>query len=131
MGSDNRTCQDINECEENGISCGTRRMCFNRLGDYTCIDTPCPVSYKADPRTGQCIRECTGSDCVNRPMSVIEYRTLALPKGIKAGEDLIRLMAYTQDGRKHPDTRFYIIKGHGQLKIPFSIRYSQTMASKF
>ena len=107
------------------ISCGNRRMCFNRLGDYTCIDTPCPVSYKADARTGQCIRSCTGEECSTRPMSVIEYRTLALPKGIEAGEDLIRLMAYTQDGRQHPDTRFYIIKGHGHVKIPFSIRYFQ------
>ena len=46
VSSDNRTCEDINECQENNIQCGNRRMCFNRLGDYTCIDTPCPVSYK-------------------------------------------------------------------------------------
>ena len=78
----------------------------------------------ANERSGQCVR-----DGDNRPMSVIEYRTLALPKGIKAGEDLIRLMAYTQDGNKHPDTRFYIIQGRSSTQIPFSIRY--VMRSKF
>ena len=46
----------------------------------------------------------------------------ALPKGIQAGEDLIRLMALTQDGNKHPDTRFFILHGANHSPIPFSIR---------
>ena len=50
----------------------------------------------------------------------------ALPKGIQAGEDLIRLMALTQDGDKHPDTRFFILKAAHQKPIPFSIRYEKS-----
>ena len=53
------------------------RMCFNRLGDFTCIDTPCPVSFKRNEKNGFCVKQCPpGSDCKNRPISAIEYKTI-------------------------------------------------------
>jgi len=123
LNPDGRTCEDINECKEQNFKCGKGRMCFNRLGDFTCIDTPCPVSFKRNEKNGFCVKQCPpGSDCSNRPISAIEYKTIALPKGIQAGEDLIRLMALTQDGNKHPDTRFFILHGANHSPIPFSIR---------
>ena len=52
-------------------------MCFNRLGDFTCIDTPCPVSFKRNEKNGFCVKQCPpGSDCKNRPISAIEYKTI-------------------------------------------------------
>ena len=53
------------------------RMCFNRLGDFTCIDTPCPVSFKRNEKNGFCVKQCPpGSNCSNRPISAIEYKTI-------------------------------------------------------
>lgn len=43
---------DNNECLETGVNCGDQQMCFNTRGDYRCIETPCPMSYKRDPLTG-------------------------------------------------------------------------------
>ena len=52
-------------------------MCFNRLGDFTCIDTPCPVSFKRNEKNGFCVKQCPpGSNCSNRPISAIEYKTI-------------------------------------------------------
>ena len=53
------------------------RMCFNRLGDFTCIDTPCPVSFKRNEKNGFCVKQCPpGSNCSSRPISAIEYKTI-------------------------------------------------------
>ena len=43
---------DIDECKELKIDCGTDKTCFNRRGDFVCLDTPCPEKYKRDPSTG-------------------------------------------------------------------------------
>ena len=42
---------DINECIEYSINCGSDKMCFNTLGEFTCIDVPCPRDYHRDPIT--------------------------------------------------------------------------------
>jgi len=42
---------DINECLEFEIECGTDKMCFNTLGEFSCIDVPCPHKYQRDPIT--------------------------------------------------------------------------------
>uniref|UniRef100_A0A2K6UV43 Hemicentin-2 n=1 Tax=Saimiri boliviensis boliviensis TaxID=39432 RepID=A0A2K6UV43_SAIBB len=44
-----KNCQDINECEEEGIECGPGQMCFNTRGSYQCVDTPCPATYRQGP----------------------------------------------------------------------------------
>ncbi|KAJ8376139.1 hypothetical protein SKAU_G00067190 [Synaphobranchus kaupii] len=116
-----KTCQDVDECLEQNIQCGTNRMCFNMRGSYQCIDTPCPLNYQRDPATGFCLKNCPPNDleCALSPYA-LEYKLLSLPFGIAANQDLIRLVAYTQDGVVHPRTSFLVVDE--DVTLPFAIR---------
>ncbi|MBN3312119.1 HMCN1 protein, partial [Atractosteus spatula] len=116
-----KTCQDIDECLEQNIQCGANRMCFNMRGSYQCIDTPCPPNYQRDPVTGFCLKNCPLNDleCTLSPYA-LEYKLLSLPFGIAANQDLIRLVAYTQDGVVHPRTTFLVVDE--DVTLPFAIR---------
>ncbi|XP_059922302.1 hemicentin-1-like [Gadus macrocephalus] len=116
-----KTCQDIDECLEQNIQCGANRMCFNMRGSYQCIDTPCPPNYQRDPDTGFCLKSCPPNDleCALSPYA-LEYKLLALPRGIGAAQDLIRLVAYTQEGVMHPRTTFLEVEP--APTSPFALR---------
>ncbi|XP_040895666.1 hemicentin-1 [Toxotes jaculatrix] len=116
-----KTCQDIDECVEQNIQCGANRMCFNMRGSYQCIDTPCPPNYQRDPATGFCLKDCPPNDleCTLSPYA-LEYKLLSLPFGIAANQDLIRLVAYTQDGVMHPRTTFLVVDE--DVTLPFALR---------
>ncbi|XP_053542916.1 hemicentin-1 isoform X1 [Ictalurus punctatus] len=116
-----KTCQDIDECLEQNIQCGANRMCFNMRGSYQCIDTPCPPNYQRDPESGFCLKNCPPNDleCALSPYA-LEYKLLSLPFGIAANQDLIRLVAYTQDGVVHPRTSFLMVDEDATL--PFALR---------
>ncbi|XP_022603168.1 hemicentin-1 [Seriola dumerili] len=116
-----KTCQDIDECLEQNIQCGANRMCFNMRGNYQCIDTPCPSNYQRDPATGFCLKNCPPNDleCTLSPYA-LEYKLLSLPFGIAANQDLIRLVAYTQDGVMHPRTTFLVVDE--DVMLPFALR---------
>ncbi|XP_023195302.1 hemicentin-1 [Xiphophorus maculatus] len=116
-----KTCQDIDECLEQNIQCGVNRMCFNTRGSYQCIDTPCPPNYQRDPATGFCLKNCPLNDleCTLSPYA-LEYKLLSLPFGIAANQDLIRLVAYTQDGVMHPRTTFLVVDE--DVTLPFALR---------
>uniref|UniRef100_A0A8C9R6U4 Hemicentin-1 n=1 Tax=Scleropages formosus TaxID=113540 RepID=A0A8C9R6U4_SCLFO len=116
-----KTCQDIDECLEQSIQCGLNRMCFNMRGSYQCIDTPCPPNYQRDPSTGFCLKKCPPNDleCA-LSLFALKYRLLSLPFGIVANQDLIRLVAYTQDGVVHPRTSFLVVDE--DVTLPFAIR---------
>ncbi|GLD73988.1 hemicentin-1, partial [Lates japonicus] len=116
-----KTCQDIDECLEQNIQCGANRMCFNMRGSYQCIDTPCPPNYQRDPATGFCLKNCPPNDleCTLSPYA-LEYKLLSLPFGIAANQDLIRLVAYTQDGVMHPRTTFLVVDE--DITLPFALR---------
>uniref|UniRef100_A0A8K9URK7 Hemicentin-1 n=2 Tax=Oncorhynchus mykiss TaxID=8022 RepID=A0A8K9URK7_ONCMY len=116
-----KTCQDIDECLEQNVQCGTNRMCFNMRGSYQCIDTPCPPNYQRDPATGFCLKKCPPNDleCALSPYA-LEYKLLSLPFGIAANQDLIRLVAYTQDGVVHPRTSFLVVDE--DVTLPFALR---------
>ncbi|XP_028259472.1 hemicentin-1 [Parambassis ranga] len=116
-----KTCQDIDECVEQNIQCGANRMCFNMRGSYQCIDTPCPPNYQRDPATGFCLKDCPPNDleCALSPYA-LEYKLLSLPFGIAANQDLIRLVAYTQDGVMHPRTTFLVVDE--DVTLPFALR---------
>ncbi|XP_069497466.1 hemicentin-1 isoform X2 [Ambystoma mexicanum] len=116
-----KTCQDIDECLEQNIQCGVNRMCFNMRGSYQCIDTPCPPNYQRDPHSGFCLKNCPPNDleCALSPYA-LEYKLLSLPFGIAANQDLIRLVAYTQDGVMHPRTTFLVVDQ--DVTLPFAIR---------
>ncbi|XP_019730955.1 hemicentin-1 isoform X2 [Hippocampus comes] len=116
-----KTCQDIDECLEQDIQCGANRMCFNMRGSYQCIDTPCPPNYQRESSTGFCLKDCPPNDleCALSPYA-LEYKLLSLPFGIAANQDLIRLVAYTQDGVMHPRTTFLVVDE--DVTLPFAIR---------
>ncbi|XP_076872442.1 hemicentin-1 isoform X2 [Brachyhypopomus gauderio] len=116
-----KTCQDVDECLEQNIQCGVNRMCFNTRGSYQCIDTPCPPHYQRDPATGFCLKNCPPNDleCALSPYA-LEYKLLSLPFGIAANQDLIRLVAYTQDGVVHPRTSF--LAADEDATLPFALR---------
>ncbi|XP_044055859.1 hemicentin-1 isoform X2 [Siniperca chuatsi] len=116
-----KTCQDIDECLEQNIQCGANQMCFNMRGSYQCIDTPCPPNFQRDPATGFCLKNCPPNDleCALSPYA-LEYKLLSLPFGIAANQDLIRLVAYTQDGVMHPRTTFLVVDE--DVTLPFALR---------
>ncbi|KAK2908097.1 hemicentin-1 isoform X2 [Channa argus] len=116
-----KTCHDIDECLEQNVQCGANQMCFNMRGSYQCIDTPCPPNYQRDPATGFCLKNCPPNDleCALSPYA-LEYKLLSLPIGIAANQDLIRLVAYTEDGVMHPRTTFLVVDE--DVSLPFALR---------
>ncbi|GFT31287.1 hemicentin-1 [Nephila pilipes] len=124
LGQSGKTCLDIDECLESNIDCGPDRMCFNMRGSYECIETPCPPKYERDLLTGFCKLECEKAGTVCPPNSryaeVLAFKMVALPSGIQAYQDLIRLVAYDQDGVHLPNTVFSIIEN--ETGVPFRIR---------
>ncbi|XP_073903627.1 histidine protein methyltransferase 1 homolog isoform X2 [Castor canadensis] len=116
-----KTCQDIDECLEQNICCGSNRMCFNMKGSYQCIDTPCPPNYQRDPVAGFCLKDCPPHDleCALSPYA-LEYKLVSLPFGIAANQDLIRQVAYTQDGVIYRRTTFLVVDE--EQTVPFALR---------
>ncbi|KAH3792890.1 hypothetical protein DPMN_146391 [Dreissena polymorpha] len=99
-------------------------MCFNTLGEFTCIDVPCPRGYQRDPITNNCVLECIDAEIAcpqsSKFADIIEFRTLALPSGVLAQQDLIRLTAYNQNNEILHRTVFTILEN--DVLIPFQIR---------
>ncbi|XP_052223355.1 hemicentin-1-like [Dreissena polymorpha] len=124
ISKDKRTCEDVNECIEFEINCGREKMCFNTLGEFTCIDVPCPRGYQRDPITNNCVLECIDAEIAcpqsSKFADIIEFRTLALPSGVLAQQDLIRLTAYNQNNEILHRTVFTILEN--DVLIPFQIR---------
>ncbi|XP_047376657.1 hemicentin-1 isoform X4 [Sciurus carolinensis] len=116
-----RPCMDVDECLEQNVQCGPNRMCFNMRGSYQCIDTPCPPNYQRHPVSGFCLKNCPPNDleCALSPYA-LEYKLVSLPFGIAANQDLIRLVAYTQDGVMHPRTTFLMVDE--EQTVPFALR---------
>ncbi|KAG8182020.1 hypothetical protein JTE90_013951 [Oedothorax gibbosus] len=127
LGRNGRTCIDIDECLESNINCGLNRTCFNTRGSYECVETPCPPKYDRDPVTGFCKLECerAGTACPpnSRYSEVLAFKMVALPSGIQAYQDLVRLIAYDQDGVQVPNTIFSIIEN--ETGVPFRIRLEE------
>uniref|UniRef100_A0A8C9N9E0 Hemicentin-1 n=1 Tax=Serinus canaria TaxID=9135 RepID=A0A8C9N9E0_SERCA len=116
-----KTCQDIDECLEENINCGSNQMCFNMRGSYQCIDTPCPPNYQREPHSGFCLKSCPANDLdCDLSTYALEYKLLSLPFGIAAGQDLIRLVAYTHDQVMHPRTTF--LMAEEDPTVPFALR---------
>lgn len=58
-------------------------------------------------------------ECALSPFA-LEYKLVSLPFGIAVNQDLIRLVAYTEDGVMHPRTTFLMV--NEDLTIPFALR---------
>ncbi|KFP01647.1 Hemicentin-1, partial [Calypte anna] len=116
-----KTCQDVDECLEQNINCGPNQMCFNMRGSYQCIDTPCPPNYQREALSGFCLKNCPANDLeCDLSTYALEYKLLSLPFGIAAGQDLIRLVAYTHDQVMHPRTTF--LMAEEDPEVPFALR---------
>ncbi|NXF12445.1 HMCN1 protein, partial [Smithornis capensis] len=116
-----KTCQDIDECLEQNINCGSNQMCFNMRGSYQCIDTPCPPNYQREPLSGFCLKSCRANELeCELSTYALEYKLLSLPSGIAAGQDLIRLVAYTHERVVHPRTTFSMAQE--DPAVPFALR---------
>eukprot|EP00076_Gallus_gallus_P024036 XP_015146072.1 hemicentin-1 isoform X2 [Gallus gallus] len=116
-----KTCQDIDECLKQDTGCGASQMCFNMRGSYQCIETSCPPNYQREPHSGFCLKNCPANDleCALSTYA-LEYKFVSLPFGIAAGQDLIRLVAYTQDQVMHPRTTF--LMADEEPTVPFALR---------
>ncbi|KAL8608110.1 hypothetical protein ACOMHN_016565 [Nucella lapillus] len=116
--ADGYSCTDINECREERMQCGQEQMCFNTRGSYSCIHIPCPTNYIRDPSTNFCVLECVDPKTCppgSKYADVIQFRTVALPGGIPARQDLIRLSAYNQHDQMLPETVFTLLENDPKL----------------
>ncbi|KAL6061907.1 hypothetical protein STEG23_031526, partial [Scotinomys teguina] len=114
-----RNCQDINECEEDGIECGPGQICFNTRGSYQCVDTPCPAAYRQGSSPGTCFRRCS-QDCSASGPSTLQYRLLPLPLGVRAHHDVARLAAFSEAGVPANHTELTVLEP--DPRSPFALR---------
>lgn len=56
-----------------------------------------------------CLKECVGPGCKDKPRYAIEYKTVSLPFGIGANQDLLRLAVYDSSDQLHLNTRYGLI----------------------
>ncbi|KAL3989826.1 Immunoglobulin I-set domain family protein [Acanthocheilonema viteae] len=104
-------CTDINECLYD--PCSENELCFNQLGSYECLATPCPTDYHLEDQ--KCMPNC--KNCSNSP--IIIY-TISVPKSIPPLTPLLRLTAYDHRSKVLHRTRF-IMKSISKFTkhIPF------------
>nr|XP_020731255.1 hemicentin-2-like [Odocoileus virginianus texanus] len=114
-----KNCQDINECEEDGIECGPGQMCFNTRGSYQCVDTPCPATYRQGSSPGTCFRRCS-QDCSSGGPSTLQYKLLPLPLGVRALHDVARLAAFSEAGVPSNRTELSVLEP--DPRSPFALR---------
>lgn len=68
-----------------------------------------------------CLKNCPPNDLeCTLSHYALEYKLLSLPFGIASNQDLIRLVAYTQDGVMHTRTTFSVVDQ--DLTLPFALR---------
>ncbi|XP_075415669.1 hemicentin-2 [Tenrec ecaudatus] len=118
-----KSCQDINECEEEGIECGPSQMCFNTRGSYQCVDTPCPATYRQGSSPGTCFRRCS-QDCSAGGPATLQYRLLPLPLGVRAHHDVARLAAFSEAGVPVNRTELSVLEP--DPRSPFALRPLRT-----
>ncbi|XP_054980117.1 LOW QUALITY PROTEIN: hemicentin-2 [Sorex araneus] len=114
-----KNCQDINECEEDGIDCAPGQMCFNTRGSYQCVDTPCPATYRQGSSPGTCYRRCS-RDCRAGGPSTLQYKLLPLPLGVRAHHDVARLAAFSEAGAAANRTELSVLEPDPHS--PFALR---------
>ncbi|TRZ13268.1 hypothetical protein HGM15179_013842 [Zosterops borbonicus] len=91
--SNGKTCQDVDECREGTIQCGSSQMCFNTRGGAQCVDVPCPAGYRRGSSPGLCVGRCP--PFCGRPGPTLQYQVLPLPLGIAARRDVVHLTPAT------------------------------------
>uniref|UniRef100_A0A0R3RPP0 Hemicentin-1 n=1 Tax=Elaeophora elaphi TaxID=1147741 RepID=A0A0R3RPP0_9BILA len=107
-------CTDINECLHD--PCSKNDLCFNQLGSYECLTTPCPPDYHLEDQ--KCMPNC--QNCSN---SSITIYMISIPKSIPPSTPLLRLTAYDHRSRVLRRTRF-MMKSFSKFAkhIPFTFK---------
>uniref|UniRef100_A0A1I7RWJ1 EGF-like domain-containing protein n=2 Tax=Bursaphelenchus xylophilus TaxID=6326 RepID=A0A1I7RWJ1_BURXY len=100
-------CLDINECEMEGV-CGQGELCFNQLGDYSCIVNACPPEYRLRIESSD-IATCLPL-CKNCTTPIIHIYLFPLPQGLPKGTPLARLAAHDTKGKILRNTTFHEIR---------------------
>ncbi|KAI6172894.1 EGF-like domain-containing protein [Aphelenchoides besseyi] len=101
-------CIDIDECQAKNV-CGEGELCFNQLGEFSCIANACPAGYRLKTEgseSADCIPTC--KNCT-KPM--IHIYLLPLPAGLPEGTPLARLAAHDNQGRVLRNTTFHEVHG--------------------
>ncbi|KAK7802040.1 hypothetical protein U0070_025713 [Myodes glareolus] len=92
---DNRSCQDINECEHRNHTCTPLQTCYNLQGGFKCIDPiRCEEPYLliGDNRC-MCPAENTG--CRDQPFTIL-YRDMDVVSGRSVPADIFQMQATTR-----------------------------------
>ncbi|VDK82636.1 unnamed protein product [Litomosoides sigmodontis] len=102
---------DINECLYD--PCSKNELCFNELGGYECLTTPCPTNYHLEKQ--KCV-----PNCQNCSKSSITIYMISVPKSISPSTSLLRLTAFDHRSRVLHRTKF-VVKSISKLTkhIPF------------
>ncbi|KAI6240753.1 EGF-like domain-containing protein [Aphelenchoides fujianensis] len=101
-------CFDIDECQAKDV-CGKGELCFNQLGEYSCIANACPTGYRLQlqgSESADCIPTCR-----NCSKPVIHIYLIPLPAGLTEGTSLARLAAHDHQGRVLKNTTYHEVHG--------------------
>ncbi|VDO92290.1 unnamed protein product [Soboliphyme baturini] len=125
LSADQRTCEDINECQEGAVPCAVGELCFNTKGSHHCLRVDCPLNYEFIADTSVCQRLCQSDTDVNCNDSFperIEVHQIALPNKIYKGFEVLKLRtsALTADGREQ-----YVVLASDSDELPFDFRYAE------
>ncbi|CAN7994178.1 unnamed protein product, partial [Ixodes hexagonus] len=133
VGTDAYSCQDIDECEEDDVNCGRNHICFNARGGYQCMYAPCPAHYVRDTEGSSCRLSCDEKDAVCEPKAhfadILTFKTAALPSGVTAGRDVVRLSARDHDSALLAHTLFTVLNNN--RNVPFDVRVSKGVGIVF
>ncbi|EEC12088.1 hemicentin, putative, partial [Ixodes scapularis] len=124
--------KDIDECEEDDVNCGRNHICFNSRGSYQCMYAPCPDNYVRDTEGSSCRLSC-GDEAACEPRAhfadVLTFKTVALPSGVTAGRDVVRLSARDHDSALLAHTLFTVLSN--KRNVPFDVRVSKGVGIVF
>ncbi|KAK2104629.1 hypothetical protein P7K49_018485 [Saguinus oedipus] len=92
---DNRSCQDINECEHRNHTCNLQQTCYNLQGGFKCIDPiRCEEPYLriSDNR---CMCPAENPGCRDQPFTIL-YRDMDVVSGRSVPADIFQMQATTR-----------------------------------
>lgn len=92
---DNRSCQDINECEHRNHTCTSLQTCYNLQGGFKCID---PISCE-EPYLligeNRCMCPAEHTSCRDQPFTIL-YRDMDVVSGRSVPADIFQMQATTR-----------------------------------